>query len=307
MPCCLTLQLPGKQPWKYLEHANLFIVPLDNERRWYRYHHLFADLLRQRLHAEHCLCLQETREGASPNYTIRASQWYEDHGLEIEAFHHAAAANDVERAERLIEGRGIPRHFRGAVTTILDWLGSLPPTVLNARPSLWVRYASLLLVNGQTTGVEEKLHAGEAALQGVELDDKTRNLVGQIATARATLALTRYQIEAMLAQSRRALEYLDPNNLSFRANAYWTLGFAYQLQGDRAAARQALTEAIALSQASGDIFTTILATIGLGNVQEAENQFSSGGRNLPARPATGRRSAASDYLRSTSGPGPYLL
>ena len=144
----------------------------------------------------------------------RASQWYEDNGLEIEAFHHAAAANDVERAERLIEGKGIPLHFRGAVTAILDWLASLPTTVLDARPSLWWRYASLLLVSGQTTGVEEKLQAAEAALQGTEADDKTRNLIGQIAAARATLALTRYEAETMIAQSRRALEYLHPDNLS---------------------------------------------------------------------------------------------
>ncbi len=204
---------------------------------------------------------------------IRASQWYEDHGLEIEAFQHAAAANDIERAERLIEGRGIPLHLRGAVTAILDWLGSLPTAVLNARPSLWWRYGALMLVVGQTTGVEEKLDAAEAALQGSEVDDKSRHLVGRIAAARSVLALTRYDVETMLAQSRRALEYLPPNNLSLRATARWTMGFAYLLQGERAAARRALTEAIALSQASGDIFTTILATIGLGQVQEAENQL----------------------------------
>ena len=64
---------------------------------------------------------------------IRASQWYEDNGLEIEAFQHAAAANDVERAERLIEGKGMPLHFRGAVTPVLNWLESLPTTVARAR------------------------------------------------------------------------------------------------------------------------------------------------------------------------------
>ena len=269
----LALSASGQATLEYLEHANLFIIPLDNERRWYRYHQLFADLLRQRLHQS---IASSPGDAESPvnELHIRASVWYEDHGQEIEAFHHAVAANDVERAERLIEGKGIPLHFRGAVTAILNWLESLPTTVLNARPWLWARYASLLLVNGQTTGVEEKLQAAEAALQGTEPDDKTRNLVGQIAAARATLALTRYQVETMLAQSRRALEYLHPNNLSFRATAHWTLGFAYILQGDRAAARRALTSAISLSQASGDIFTTILATIGLGNVQEADNQLS---------------------------------
>jgi LuxR family maltose regulon positive regulatory protein len=181
----------------------------------------------------------------------------------------------VERAERLMEGGRIPLHVRGAVTTLLNWLAKLPTTVLDARPSLWWRYAGLLLVNGQTTGVEEKLQAAEAALARIEADDQSRNLlVGRIAAARATLALTRYQVDSMLIQSRRALEYLPPDNLSLRANAHWTLGYAYWTLGDRVAARHTYSDAIALSQASGDSFTTILATIGLGSVQEADNQLS---------------------------------
>src|SRR5947208_2011569 len=262
----------GRETLEDLERANLFIVPLDDERRWYRYHHLFADLLRQRLHQSIASSPADAQSHVNELH-IRASVWYEDHGLSMEAFHHAVAANDIERAEHLMEGKGMPLHFRGAVTAILNWLESLPKTVLDARPSLWWRYGSLLLVNGQTTGVEEKLQAAEAALQGSEADDRTRNLVGQMAAARATLALTRYQVEPMLVQSRRALEYLHPTNLSSRTTAHWTLGFAYLLQGDRAAARRAYTEAISLSQASGDIFTTILATIGLGNIQEADNQL----------------------------------
>ncbi len=270
---------PGQATLEYLERANLFIVPLDNERRWYRYHHLFADLLRQRLHQRSTSSIAD--EGRSVDELHkRASVWYEDNKLEIEAFHHAAAANDIEHAARLIEGDGIPHHFRGSVTTMLDWLESLPTMELDARPALWWRYAWLLLVNGQSTGVEEKLQAAEAALQaalqGTKVDDKdenTRNLIGQIAAARAVLALTRYQVGEMLTQSRRALEYLPPNNLALRATANWTLGCAYQHQVDRAAARRAFTESISLSQACGDIFTTIMATIGLGDMQIAENQL----------------------------------
>ncbi len=268
----LNLTGSGQETLEYLEHANLFIVPLDDERRWYRYHHLFAELLRQRLNQNIAKSSGDEKKVLSELHT-RASQWFEDNGLDIEAFYHAAAANDVERAERLIEGDGIPRHFRGAVMAILDWMGSLPVSVLNARPSLWWRYASLLLVSGQSTGVEEKLNAAEAALKGTGADEKTRNLIGRIAGARATLALTRYQPETMIAQSRRALEYLPPDNLVARATAYWTLGVAYQFLGERAAARQAHTEAISLSLEYGDIFTTILATIGLGNAQEGDNQL----------------------------------
>ena len=204
---------------------------------------------------------------------IRASVWYEDHGLEIEAFQHAANANDVARAERLIEGEGMPLHFRGAVATVLHWLESLPKTVLDARPSLWVMSASALSMTGHLTGVEEKLQAAEAALQGAEPDDKTRNLIGHIAAIRALVAAAENQVEPIIAQSRRALEYLHPDNLAVRTATIWKLGIAYHLQGDRAAASRAYTEAIAISQASGNIIINLSATIGLGTVQETENQL----------------------------------
>lgn len=264
--------LSGQATLQDLERANLFLIPLDNERRWYRYHHLFAEMLRLRLpqsiSSSPALAQSQVHE-----LHLRASAWYEDQGLTMEAFHHAAAANDVERAERLIEGKNIPQHFPGAVTTVLSWLDSLPKTVLDARPSLWVRYATLLLVSADMTSVEEKLQAAESALQGSNQDEKTRDLIGQIAAIRATLALTPYQPETVLAQSRRALEYLDPKNLFSRATAHWTLGAVYQHQGDRAAARGAYTEVIENSQAAEDMFTTILATMCLGILQEADNQL----------------------------------
>jgi LuxR family maltose regulon positive regulatory protein len=258
----------GRATLERLEHANLFIVPLDNERRWYRYHHLFAELLRQRAG-------QEPIDAADLH--IRASQWYEDNGLALEAFQHAAAAVDLARAERLIQSRAMPLHDSAVAAAIVGWLGSLPAAALDARPSLWVKYGEILLVTGQTTGVEHKLEAAEAALArqspDAEPDDATRNLIGHIAAVRATLALTRYQIEALLSQSQRALEYLRPDDLSFRATANWTLGAGYQMLGDRAAAGRAISESIALSRAAGDTFATILATIALGQIQEAENQL----------------------------------
>jgi LuxR family maltose regulon positive regulatory protein len=165
----------------------------------------------------------------------------------------------------------MPLHSRAAVITILDWLDSLPKTVLDARPWLWVRSATSVLMAGRTTGVEEKLQAAEKAMQDADLDDKTRDLIGQIAAIRATLAILRYQPEDTIIQARRALEYLHSDNLPFRSRAIWTLGFAYQLQGDRAAARQVYTEAI--GQASGSIYYTVLATTSLGQIQESENQL----------------------------------
>ena len=204
------------------------------------------------------------------------AQWYEDHGLDIEAFQHAGAADDVGRAERLIDAKGLHLHLRG-VAAILDWLASLPNTVLDARPSLWVRSAMLSLVGGQSTGVEEKLHAAEAAiaaaLQGAEPDHKTRDLIGQIAAARATLAGVRDQPEAVITQARRALEYLHPDNLSSRCRANWTVGMAYKLLGDRDAAGRAFAEALSIAQASGSVIDITLAATCLGEIQELENRL----------------------------------
>ena len=255
----------GQETLEYLERANLFLVPLDNERRWYRYHHLFADLLRQRL--------QLHQPDSMPILHGRASVWYEENGLEIEAFEHAAAANDVARAERLVEGEGMPLYYRGGVAPVLNWLESLPTTILDARPSLWVMVAWALWIAHQNSRIEEKLQAAETALQDTEPDDKTQNLIGQIAALWAMLAANQYDADTIITQSRRALEYLHSDNLPVRTAVTRTLGYAYHIQGDRAAASQAYSEAITMSAASGNTFIDILASTGLGIIQESENQL----------------------------------
>lgn len=259
-------EISGQETLEFLERANLFIVPMDKERRWYRYHRLFEDLLHNRLR-------QSRTTDEINEFHSRASQWFEDQGLLLEAFHHAAAANHVARAERLIDSKEMSLHFSGTLTTILNWLISLPETVKDGRPSLWVKSATLALMAGQTAGVEERLQAAENAIQHLDLNDAMRNLIGVIAAARATLALTRYEAETIFIQAQRALAYLHPDNLPFRFTAVWTLAFAYRLQGNRTAAMQAYSEAIAISQASGDTFSTLLATDSLGEVQELENQL----------------------------------
>ena len=142
-PLCdaVTGQEGGNVLLETLERGNLFVSPLDDKRHWFRYHHLFADVL----HAH----LMEEQPDRVPTLHRRASEWYEHNGLEIEAFQHAAAANDVERAERLMEGKGMPLQYRGAMAPVLHWLESLPTEVLDARPSLWVTYASALSMVGK--------------------------------------------------------------------------------------------------------------------------------------------------------------
>jgi LuxR family maltose regulon positive regulatory protein len=256
----------------HLDQSNLFLIPLDNERRWYRYHHLFADLLRQRLQQNLASSGKQDEINVADLHR-RASQWYEESGLAVEAFRHAASAEDIERAARLIEGDGVPLHFQGATAPVLSWLESLPDSILNSRPSLWVAFASVLLLTGQNNRVESKLQAAEAALEGAEMTPQHRDLIGRVASLRATMAVVQKDAAAIITQAQRALEHLHADNLSMRSAAHWTLGFAHQLQGDRAAASSAYSEVIAVSAHAGNSLYTLAATITLGQLQESDNKL----------------------------------
>ncbi|WP_110516304.1 LuxR C-terminal-related transcriptional regulator [Herpetosiphon llansteffanensis] len=243
-----------------IDQAHLFIVALDQQRAWYRYHQLFSDLLRQRL-------AQQLTQQELATLHQRASHWYQHHDLVLEAFQHATLAHDYQRAEELMIQ--MPLHANGFVSAMLNWLASLPNTVLDQQPSLWVRYAAILLVMGQTSGVEPKLQAAERGLQQQPANERNRDLLGQIAAARTTIALTQYQIETIIAQAQRAFGYLHPQNLPFRATTNWALAYAHQVRGERQNTNIALTQAIELSQQANDTFTLILASIGMGQLQES--------------------------------------
>lgn len=255
-----------------LEAANMFLVPLDNERHWYRYHHLFADLLRQRL------TQQEQTVAAYPTavYHRRAARWYEAEGMDQDAFHHATTANDIDHAIQLIQGKETPLHFRGALPAVMTWLQSLSPTVMDTRPVLWVTYASVLTMTGQPTPhVEATLCAAETALTQDDLELSQAvvdDLHGEIASLRAMLGIAANDADAIRAQSQRALEFLAPDNLPIRTSATWTLGFAYQLKGERSAAAKAHRQAIAISEQSGNMMMLMAAATCLGQVQESEMQ-----------------------------------
>ncbi len=261
----------GQGMLEYLERSNLFIVALDDERRWYRYHHLFADALRQRLMRH--TAMAEAGEGTSEaELHLRASAWYESSGLFLASFRHAAAAQDAERAARLIEADGVSLLFRGAAAPVLDWLESLPTATLNANPSLLVTYASALLFASRIALVEPKLQAAEAALHGVALDESVRDIHGHIASIRATLAVSRHDAGAIMLHSRRALEDLHPGNLPVRAAATSTLAYAHLLQGDLVSAARFYDEALSSSREIGHDIVGLMSMLGIGSIQEANRQ-----------------------------------
>jgi LuxR family maltose regulon positive regulatory protein len=139
----LTGQTDGREMLKKLDRENLFIVPLDDERRWYRYHHLFADLLRTRLDL--------STPDLVPELHRRASEWYESNGFIDEAARHALAALEYDRAAQLIEKLGEVLWERGEPTTMLGWLDALSDEQVFASPSLCNFHAWTLYMNGQTS------------------------------------------------------------------------------------------------------------------------------------------------------------
>lgn len=257
----------GQDMLETVRNANLFLIPLDNERRWYRYHHLFADLLRRRLQQ-----LDETTT-TIPELHSRTSQWYEENGLEIEAFQHAAAAGDIERAALLIEGNGSPLYYRGAATIVTNWLDTLPNEVMDSKPSLWVTFALALTTSFRNDDVRSKLQAAEAALRDVPLDDENRDLIGQIAAMWAAIAAPQYDVETTITQSKRALEYLHPDNLPVRTMVSWLLGYGHYLQGDRVASKKIIIDTIELGRKSGNVIFALAAATNLGILQENENRL----------------------------------
>ncbi|CAH1200657.1 HTH-type transcriptional regulator MalT [Paenibacillus plantiphilus] len=255
----------GSELLEVLERSNLFVIPLDNDRNWYRYHHLFRESLRKRL----------TSNNSPEELHRRASIWYEDNGLETDALQHASAGGDVDRAARLIEGNGMPLHFRGAAFPVWSWLKSQPAELFDKRPALWVIYASVLLTVGRLPAVDEKLMAAEAALQHYDQQEEgIRDLVGHIASIRASLAVTRHDADTIMIESRRALDLLDARNLPVRTATTWALGYGYGLKKDRIEAERAYREAIASSEAIGHQLIAVLSTLGLGQIYEVNSRLS---------------------------------
>ncbi|MDP8945339.1 MAG: helix-turn-helix transcriptional regulator, partial [Actinomycetota bacterium] len=124
----LTSRNDGQQMLERLEHENLFVIALDDERQWYRYHHLFADVLRSRLQREQPERIRELH--------LRAAAWYEQNGWTSEAIRHALAAQDHDRAADLVERVARKMWFRGEVMTLLGWLEALPEETKGRRPQL---------------------------------------------------------------------------------------------------------------------------------------------------------------------------
>lgn len=240
---------------EYLEQANLFIIPLDDERRWYRYHHLLADLLRHRLR-------QNLPDQVSTLHR-RASEWYEQNGLLTDAVDHALAAANLERAADLIEQTAWEVLTRGEMVMLLSWLDRLPDELARSRPQLRLFHAWALALTGQLDAVEPYLP-----------DIDTQDLPGEVAAVRAYVAFLRQDVSRAIELSRHALEHLPPSNSFMRSIMALSLGTAYYwTMGDPVAACRTLAEAVNLSRATGNNHLILIATSTLGHAQQMQGQL----------------------------------
>jgi LuxR family maltose regulon positive regulatory protein len=262
-PLCdaVTGQDGGKAALEALERGNLFLIPLDDRRRWYRYHPLFADVLRAHL-------LDEQPDRVHDLHR-RASDWYEQSGERSEAVRHALAAGDHPRAADLIE-RAIPALRSSRQESLaLAWLRALPDDVIAGRPVLSVHYAGALLLHGQLEGAEARLQDAERWLdvtpeghdraKGVTAgrivvdEEEFGRLPSQIATYRAAQALAIGDVAGTIRHAERGLELAGPEDHLARGSAAGLLALASWSTGDLVEAHLSWTECDANLQRAGHI------------------------------------------------------
>jgi LuxR family maltose regulon positive regulatory protein len=260
-PLCdvVTEKANSQHTLEMLEQANLFIVPLDQSRVWYRYHRLFAELLRQRL---------QVSEEISANALHRlASQWFANEELFPEAIHHALAATDWNQAAELIGEQSALMLRRGELVTLLGWLKSLPEEVIRARPSLCGNYGWALMLTGQFDTAAPYLDCAERASQG---NDKQ---LGQIMVAQAYLARSRGDFPRAIAVSQQALEFIAEDDILQRGLVTFTLGLALSSVGRIAEAEPVLLEACEAARVSGNDYARQTALGLLGAIQKNQGKL----------------------------------
>jgi len=247
----------GQQMLEALERDNLFVVALDDERCWYRYHHLFADVLRNRLSRERPVPADELHR--------RAAAWYEANGHSDEAVGHAVATGDVDLASRLIAAESGKAWSRGEVPTVLRWLEALPTPVKDHRPRLLLQQALAMALTGRPGPADELATAVAARDHGGA--DENRFVDGFSSAVRSWCARLRGDAPGAVRLARVALELLPEEAGSIRAFAAACLGDALWTMGDLAGSAQALVEAAATGRSAEHVYATLSALTLLTRVQ----------------------------------------
>lgn len=275
-PLCdaLTGQADGQGTLEDLDRANMFLVHLDDERKWYRYHHLFADFLRAHL--------AKIQPELVPELHRRAAYWLKENDLPAGAVNHALAAEDFDLAELLIEQVAQETIQGGEWGTLQGWLDGLPEERLRANPRLCLAQAWASLFTASAEGTESWLEAAEAGLPildqpGLANGAGVKAIHGQIGAIRATIAANMGDREHTIALGKRALALLPEEDLFLRTAIILAMGYAYRYKGDVPAAKESFKKVVSLSQITGNRYQMLDGLCNLANMQMLE------GRQLQAQ------------------------
>jgi LuxR family maltose regulon positive regulatory protein len=242
---------------------NLFLIPLDEERNWYRYHHLFADLLRARLR-------RKVGEAEIALLHSSAAQWCEENGFPIQAVSHALASHDLEQAARIVEKNTLALMTLGELATLLTWIKLLPEALARERPWLCVEQGWTLAYGGQLDKAESLLRQAEQCeMSQVELD----RLHGHIAAQRAYIALTMGQFARAFELANRAGQILPQDEYWVRTVVEWTRGSILRIQGNLDEAASAFTEHVRLARACDNVWALMMGVHDLAMVYRMQGEL----------------------------------
>lgn len=279
----VTGQQGGQTMLESLERTNLFVVSLDDERQWYRYHHLFAEVLKNRL--------QQTNPQLLPQLHLQASTWYEQHGFVAEAIQHTLAAPDFEQAARLIEDHGITLISKSQYRALRDWIAALPETLVYARPLLTLIHATVLTFIWNFAEARACLEMAEDSVQANERAEPARLIAGWAAQCRAELAnFASGDLASAITLARKALSLLPETEETapLRTGALTYVARTYQISGDVTSESERLVMAMAESAVAGGPLGQMRGTIHLAWLRMLQGQLSEAlatyERGLPVAP-----------------------
>lgn len=255
-----------------LERANLFLTPLDDERRWYRYHALFADLLSRRLSRRY--------PDQVPVLHRRASRWYQDNEMTAQAIGHALQAGDIDRTERLVSHSALSMILHGELGTLIASLEKLPSDDLRCRPWLCVAYSWALVFADRLEQADALLQDTEAVLADDSAvfaqdraSDQAMHITGHITAIRGHVAALRGELGQAIALARTALELLPDADPATRAFVASHLAGLLARAGDHAGAASVLEKVIAAGQAVGDLLSVLHALNELAGMHSVRGEF----------------------------------
>ena len=263
----ITGRMDSQATLEELERNNLFLTALDDERRWFRYHQLFADVLRHRLTEKSPVALIQLH--------LSASEWFQNEGLVTEAVSHALAACDWERVAQLIGDASEALRQRGEIATLTRWIQALPHSVHHVHPALCLTYARALTEVGQLTNAEVYILEAEHWLEShaQASDPRVESIHGRTLALRAQIASMHSEFSSAIELSHRARDLLVHDDAAWRSLVTLNLAEASRFTSDWARANEAYLEAATLSETAGDYVNALYALGSRGEVQAAEGKL----------------------------------